>query len=368
MVACNSTGIRIIVNSLPSGTPETDNIYVAGNFNTWNPADSAYLLQRDKNGNLFVELPTQPLSEWEFKFTRGSWQTVECEADGSETQNRRVKVTQRSKYIKINNWRDFSPNIPERKHTCSKNVSFLADSFFMPQLNRYRKIIVYLPPSYTTSNQRYPVVYMHDGQNLFDEATSLSGEWKIDETLDMFSAKGIEEAIIIGIYHGDEYRIEELTPWENTENGGGNGNNYLNFIVETLKPYVDSHLRTSPEREFTAIGGSSLGGLISFYAALKYPQIFSQYYIFSPSFWFSEEIFKMAEDFEKQYSQQFYFLCGEQESQSMVADMKRMTEILQSKGFTNRELHQKIVRGGKHNETFWSKEFPQAYKWFMKRI
>ena len=113
---------------------------------------------------------------------------------------------------------------------------------------------------------------MHDGQNLFDATTSYVGEWNVDETLDSINA----QVIVIGIEHGGEKRIEELTPTKHEKYGGGNANNYLDFIVTTLKPFVDKSYRTKPNTKNTAIFGSSLGGLVSFYAALKYPTIGSR--------------------------------------------------------------------------------------------
>ena len=169
-----------------------------------------------------------------------------------------------------------------QESTASKQVSFF--TIEAPQLNSERKIWVYLPIEYkTNSSKKYPVIYMHDGQNLFDQKTSYAGEWNIDETLD--SIRG--QVIIVGIENGGEKRIDELTPFKNEKYGGGKAEAYLDFIVSTLKPKIDATYRTKTNAHNTCIMGSSLGGLVSFYAALKYPAIFGKVACFSPSFWFT---------------------------------------------------------------------------------
>ncbi|MGB7842151.1 MAG: alpha/beta hydrolase-fold protein, partial [Salinimicrobium sp.] len=153
--------------------------------------------------------------------------------------------------------------------TASPNVSTF--EIAAPQLDTIRKIWVYLPENYETSEESYPVLYMHDAQNLFDAATSYSGEWKVDEVLDSLKTP---QVIVVGIEHGNDKRIEELTPYPNEKYGGGKADAYVNFLMITLKPHIDATYRTLPDAENTAIMGSSLGGLTSFYAAIKYPETF----------------------------------------------------------------------------------------------
>ncbi len=161
------------------------------------------------------------------------------------------------------------------------------ESFIIPQLNRERRIWMYLPPDYEVSNEAYPVVYMHDAQNLFDETTSYSGEWSVDETLDrLFKDKNLK-LIVVGIDNGGEKRLDEYSPWKNEKYGGGEGDAYLDFVVNTLKPYIDNNFNTLKDKTNTAIIGSSMGGLISHYAALKYPEVFGKIGVYSPAFWFS---------------------------------------------------------------------------------
>ncbi len=210
--------------------------------------------------------------------------------------------------------------------------------------------------------ENYPVLYMHDAQNLFDTTTAFSGEWKVDEFMD--AQKG-QKVIVVGIDHGDEKRIAELTPFPNEKYGGGEGAAYIDFLVNTLKPHIDNNFRSLPEAENTAIMGSSLGGLISFYAALEYPEVFGKIGVLSPSFWFSEEIFSFAEASEIPKNSRFYFVAGTAESEEMISDLLEMKQILLKKDLSEEKLQLKIVKDGEHNEAFWSREFPEAFEWLF---
>lgn len=243
-----------------------------------------------------------------------------------------------------------------QQHTYSDNVSHFT---IHSQLNTDKKIWVYLPSGYYTSNEKYPVLYMHDGQNLFDKGIAFAGEWRIDEQLDSISAK----TIIIGIEHGGDKRIDELTPYVNEKYGGGQADKYLDFIVNTLKPYVDTHYRTKPDRENTGIMGSSVGGLVSFYAVLKYPKIFGKAGVFSPSFWFSDDLYDLAINTPR-LNTRLYFMAGDHESTEMVGDLDRMLDILHTKE-DHKKIHRKIVHNGRHDEKLWAKEFIEAYQWLF---
>lgn len=242
--------------------------------------------------------------------------------------------------------------------TASKNVSTFTIS--APQLQTQKKIWVYLPEGYANSRKKYPVIYMHDAQNLFDKSTSFSGEWRIDETLDSLHA----QVIIVGIEHGNEKRIDELTPYKNAKYGGGNADAYLSFIVATLKPHIDSLYHTKTGRKHTGIFGSSLGGLVSFYAILKYPEVFGKAGIFSPAFWINNEIYLLAED-TKKIKPKLYFICGDDEDKDMVPDMQRMINIVKA-AISENYINEKVIPRGKHNEKLWAKEFAEAYLWLMK--
>lgn len=249
------------------------------------------------------------------------------------------------------------------------NVKILSDSFWIPQLNRYRSIRVYLPNDYEKAiTKRYPVIYMMDGQNLFDKQTSFAGEWGIDETMNKLEKKGEPSCIVVGIDHGGIDRINELSPFVNSKYGGGEGKLFALFIVKILKPFIDSVFRTSPDRLHTAIGGSSLGANLSLYAMVAYPDIFSKAALFSPAFWFSDSLYefiKLAEEFNES---RFYFTAGYNESNTMASDVMTMDSLIVAKGCKPDLHYARIIHDGEHREWFWRREFANAYFWLFMDI
>lgn len=252
--------------------------------------------------------------------------------------------------------------------TASKQVStFIIDA---PQLKTQKKIWIYLPKDYQDSNISYPVIYMHDAQNLFDDKTSFVGEWKIDEYLDSIDNN---ESIIIGIEHGNDKRTDELTPFHNDKYGGGKGDLYLDFIVNTLKPKIDSSYNTLKDVKHTTIWGSSLGGLISLYAIIKYPETFGKAGLFSTALWINkDEMFTLVQNATIDPDKKFYFLVGSEEGETtedaagMVSDQHEMVQLLIDKGVKNNNIMDKVIPNGHHNETLWSTYFPEAYQWLTK--
>lgn len=233
-----------------------------------------------------------------------------------------------------------------------------------PQLQSDKKIWIYLPKKYSENSKHYPTVYMHDAQNLFDAETSFAGEWQIDEHLDSIAD---DTSIIIGIEHGNEKRMDELTPYANEKYGGGNADTYLGFIINTLKPYIDSTYRTQPDSKNTTIFGSSLGGLLSFYAVIKHPEVFGNAGVFSPSFWFNHNIYDAVSKSNIPATSRFYFLAGSEESDTMITELDKMVALLMQKGVTKSHFMKITIQGGQHNETLWRENFPDAYKWLTRK-
>ena len=187
---------------------------------------------------------------------------------------------------------------------------------------------------------------------------------EIDETLNILSAEGKEVPIVVGIDHGGETRMNELSPWTNKKYGGGDGVKYVQFIAETLKPFIDSTYRTLPNQINTSIGGSSMGGLISYYAILKYPDVFGKALVFSPSFWFSGEVFNFTKE-KFRSDLKIYLLVGGKEGISMVPNTKKIYNLLKKSGAKKEMTYLKIEKEGEHNEAFWAEEFPIAIKWLF---
>ena len=244
--------------------------------------------------------------------------------------------------------------------TASKNIEIF--SLNSTELDTLKTIWVYTPTSYTDDSLSYPVVYMFDGQNLFDNETSFVGEWGVDEYLDQSHS----DLIIVGIEHGNRKRLEELTPFPNHQYGGGKADAMIDFIIKTLKPRIDSSYRTKTDARYTSIAGSSLGGLSSFYAAWKHPDVFGNAGVFSPSFWINPELFDDVRDGTISTKTRFFFTVGTAESETMVPDLEKMVSLLVQKGMSLNKIQTTIVEDAEHNETFWSSQLPSFMEWLLK--
>ncbi len=254
---------------------------------------------------------------------------------------------------------------PERKSTAGPSVQILPP-VHIPGLERERTVRVYLPPGYATGRKRYRVLYMFDGQNLFDDATSYIGEWGVDETLDALARNEGLELIVVGIDHGNELRIRELSPWANPELGGApEGEAFMAFVVKNLKPFIDNNYRTKPGRQDTAIMGSSLGGLMADYAVHQYPDVFGMAGIFSPSYWISEDAYKHAASHPLPRGTRIYLVAGGKEGDKTVANLRRMETQLRADGKVS--LYSTVREGAEHNETFWRGELPGAVRYLFGR-
>ncbi len=242
------------------------------------------------------------------------------------------------------------------KHTASKNVRIISEDFYMPQLGKNRRIWAYLPEDYrTNTSKKYPVLYMHDGQNLFDAATAPFGEWGIDELLDSIGL-GKMELIVIGIDHGGDSRLTEYNAYDNEQFGKGLGNLYSDFLVKTLKPYIDLNYRTLPGAKHTFIAGSSMGGLISLTTVMRYPKTFGVAGIFSPAFWTAPGLSEDVKKLPKSLKIRLFFYMGGTEGAQMVQDMYTIEKLITRRTHCNTNVV--FWQDGKHNEATWHKVFP----------
>ncbi|MDP3945081.1 MAG: alpha/beta hydrolase-fold protein [Lutibacter sp.] len=258
----------------------------------------------------------------------------------------------------------FSQNTAEKKSTAASNVSLLKKEFIIPSLNTIsHKVWIYLPPNYDKSSKKYPVIYMHDAQNLFDNASSYAGEWEVDETLNKLYEKTGKGFIVVGIENGGEERINEYTPWKNEKYGGGKGGIYVDFIAKTLKPYIDANYRTKKQQKHTGLIGSSLGGLISYYGGLEYPKTFGKIGALSTSFWFSEKVVDFTLEKGNLKDTKLFLLVGGKEGDDTDKDTQKMEKLLLKTGFKPKNLNTKINPEGQHNEAFWRSEFLEAVSW-----
>lgn len=251
----------------------------------------------------------------------------------------------------------------ERTQHNAVNVEVIDEDFYMPQLDRSRRIWVYKPAGYFKTDKRFPVIYMHDGQNLFDDATAFGEEWGIDETLNSLSA----QCIVVGI-DNSEYRMTEYNFKDSEEYGRGEGRKYIEFIIDTLKPVIDLNFRTKPGREFTHIAGSSMGGLISLYGAMYFPKTFGGAGVFSPSLWIvpgAEKDLKNAAKLNSRYPQRYYFYGGEKEGSNMVEHINDVTNLL--KKYAKYTVDVEIHAEGEHSEYHWRNKFADYYEWLSRQ-
>ena len=236
-------------------------------------------------------------------------------------------------------------------------------TFQMPQLgNRERTIRVFLPRNYFKTKLSFPVLYMQDGQNLFDPATSYGGrDWQIPSTMDKMPLS--KQIIIVGIDNGESNRINEYAPYA-TKNGGGEGDPYMRFIVETLKPFIDNEYRTLPQRETTGIAGSSMGGLIAFYAGLRFRDVFGKVGPMSPALWFNPKVLDMLKQSVEPKSN-FYVVASKTEMRTMESTLQKIYDGLKNNGWSDDAIQIIVRERGKHNEIFWGNEFRKMIEWLF---
>lgn len=245
------------------------------------------------------------------------------------------------------------------------NVVVLEREFKMLNLDRTRKIRIFLPDNYWESEQKYPVIYMHDAQSLFDNATASGEEWSIDESLNKLSSTSKFDLIVVGIDNGDK-RLGELTPWKNKKLAKPEGKEYMAFIVNQIKPYIDSTYRTLPNRENTAIMGSSLGALISHYAIFEYPNVFSKAGILSPSYWYSDKIYSFTKNNPLPKDARLYIYGGKKEPTNVVINNKKVYNIILESGHSKENTVLIVNPDGGHNVAAWKKQFIPAIKWLFE--
>lgn len=344
--------------------PDGSKVYIAGSvaaLGNWNPAEVKMNFEGNQVWSL--RITCQPGEIIEYKYTRGSW-----EAEGADSSGRALKnfsiATKKDTIVNdtINFWtsgihREISGQITGtvKYHRHMKSGGILP-----------RDVIVWLPPDYDNSGEKYPVLYMHDGQNIFDPRTSAFGtDWQIDETCTrLIKEKTIPPLIVVGIYNTTD-RGKEYVP-------GQKGSAYMKFVVDSLKPFIDKTYPTNPSRTHTFVGGSSSGGTIAFMLAWEYPEVFSKAMCMSPAFKYESEEGAYDIDYVETVRESgkpidptfFYIDNGGDAIDSMLQPgIDEMLRVLQEKGL---ELNHDCVfirdKDAKHSEADWAKRFPEAIR------
>jgi predicted alpha/beta superfamily hydrolase len=265
----------------------------------------------------------------------------------------------------------------QQPHTLTGDIR-VHKSFHSKILNNDRDVLVYLPPGYDQSKKkRYSILYLHDGQNLFDGATSFipGQEWRVDETAQALISSGkIEPLIIVGIYNTGKDRIDEYTATADAKyKAGGKADLYGRLLVEELKPFIDKTYRTRKDAAHTGLGGSSLGGLVSIYLGLKYPQVFGRLAVVSPSVWWANNhIVHYVEALAKEPSVRIWLDIGTkegrdtQEAQQSVDGARLLKETLVRKGWRlGKDLKYFEAEGAEHNERAWAARVEQILEFLF---
>ncbi|MBP7632979.1 histidine kinase [Candidatus Ozemobacteraceae bacterium] len=350
--------------SLAAPLPRGSAVFLAGNLpalGDWKP--DRVKLERIDRMRYECRFAAPAGTVAEFKVTRGSWKTQAVYAetpDNIPPDNRAFRVEGPACEFEtcVADWMDKLPaEIDPVRGDVRAHPGMTGDGLAYP-----RDIIVWLPPSYRNGRKRYPVLYMHDGQNLFDPATSFCGQdWKLDETAMRLMTEGsIEEFIIVGIANTPD-RMEEYNLFR------PKGEAYARFLTEVVKPFIDAAYRTKPGREYTAVGGSSMGGLFSFQLGWLRSDAFSMAACLSPAFWFNRgRMFKLAgEGTLPPDPVRFYLDAGDLEP-PIWRGFHRMTNILERRGFKDgRDLCSFPDVGAVHSEAAWAARLDKPLTFFF---
>jgi predicted alpha/beta superfamily hydrolase len=354
------TGLHII---LTTDEDDARPVYISGNFNNWRTQDEKFVMEQIGINSYHYKFsydfdyPETLL----YKFTKGDWSEVEIDNKGNRTENRSTNNHTGIQNEHVARWRK---NWLPFKQSYLPQVLLISDEFEIPQLNKTRKIWALLPHDYDKTAERYPVMYLQDAQNLFNEKAKY-GNWEIDKKLAVMSEYKIGKIIIIAIEHAEEDRVKEYNVGK-TVLGKGQGKKYIRFVTDTLKPFVDQNFRTKTEREHTGIGGSSMGGLVSIFSGLKNPEVYGKLMIFSPSLWVVPEL-KINIAKANSADTKVYLYAGGNESDTMIEHVNKFQEDLISSEFVKDKIkiNVSINVHGTHSETYWSDEFPKAIEWLF---
>jgi enterochelin esterase-like enzyme len=249
----------------------------------------------------------------------------------------------------------------------------LHKAFKSSYLPNERDVIVYVPPGYDEQPERtYPLLYLHDGQNLFDGRTSFvkGRTWMLREHADdAIEAGEVEPLVIVGIYNTGDRRLAEYTHEYNWQMGGGEADNYGDLLTRELMPWIASNFRVRHDRESTGLGGSSLGGLVTLYLGLRYPHVFGKLGILSPSVWWNHKsiLGYLNEHAPQMWERPRVWLdVGDREGQRTLRDVEHLARRLKANGWRPGEsMHFEKVHDGTHDEASWAERVRPMLKFLF---
>lgn len=373
--------IQLVVQ-VPRDPAAADTVYLAGSLpalGPWKPDGLKLARQSDGAYSADIHLPAG--QRLEYKMTRGTWDTVEKNADGSDRPNRQLVADADTHRVEISvaRWATGAPPAPQPSTVVGNLKLHQLDSHVL-KATTTRTLRVWLPPGYDANpNARYPILYMHDGQNCFDRATSAFGnEWQIDETLTKLIAdKRIPPIIVVGIDNGGANRLNELTYVPDADHRGGQGAVYADFLLNEVKPFIDKTYRTHPDQAHTFLGGSSLGGLASLDISRRHPSSFAGIIAMSPTLHWADRILlkEIGKNPGGLAGARIWIDMGTREggpnpkpgtpeqNDSYVAQIRSLDESL-----TQHHIDHHLVIDQKHpdhNEPAWAARFPQAIEYIL---
>ncbi|QRN97433.1 carbohydrate esterase [Archangium violaceum] len=368
-----ATGARtVFIVAVPDITPPDAEVWLSGNqpeLGNWNGA--GVKLYKAVNNSYATTLTFAAGTSLAFKATRGSWETVEKSAEGREVGDHTFKTGGGFERVSITvgSWADFG-SVPPPQVLTGK-IEYLKDVTSTLTTLKKRDVIIWLPPGYDANDTttRYPVLYMHDGQNLMDATTAAYGfEWGVDETAQKLVEEGkVEPLIIVGVYNtsdrGPEYtQVPDPRYPEVDGANGGRADDYGRFLAEELKPMIDKKYHTKTDAQSTGLAGSSLGGLVSMYLGMTRSETFGRLGVVSPSvFWGQKDIITKVKALEQKPALRIWLDIGTEEGgngQETVADTRELYDALVGEGWVaGSDLKYTEKEGAGHNEASWAARF-----------
>jgi pullulanase len=372
--AITNDKLSIIVTP-PANYNVADTVHIVGNFNDWSLSGNKSYQLNYIEGKLVVNIPNNQ-QDIIFGFVRNSdWKSIPSRESGNSLCLFIHQENSKNHHIEIEipAWKDDKPR-KVAAQTIVGNVKVLKN-FAMPQLNRTTDISIYFPPSYTENKQQsYPVLYMLDGQNIYDDATAYSDEWRVDESLESLISTGkLNELIVVGIANGprrwQEYNPWNYKSWDKKTEEVGEGDKTIAFIKDSLKPFIDKNYRTKVENTSTGLAGSSLGGLMALYGAMEHSDVFGFIAAFSPSLAVenmagNNVLFEALKNKNKMGSVKIYLDMGKVEY-GTYKEVEFLQQLLLESGVTEKNLKLVTDDLGRHCELDWSKRFPGAVTWLF---
>lgn len=359
--------------AVPAETDPAATVFIAGDFQSWQPGHPDYKLSPTGENLWEITLPLETGQALQFKFTLGDWEHVEKGPGGEEIQNRLHKVVGGETLdLKVANWAHGEARQPSKTGDITQVL--------VPDFLDDRPVWVYLPPGYHEDpERRFPVLYMFDGQNVFDDASSFAGEWKVDETLEeLISAGLVVPLIVVAVANGSDQRTEEYTPWySSSREVGGGGGKHLRTWIEILLPYIETHFRTLTGPENRGLAGSSFGGLMTLFGAYTHPEVFGKFGAFSTTFMYAGGRLPDMMAKKEKPDVTIYMDMGTHEGGHFqdkngngIADaidsLRRVQDILTSQGFVGGwDLLVVEGEGHRHNEFYWAQRFPEAVQFLF---